>query len=121
MCASRAWQTARTRPRHPSNHRQLLRAQHIILVRSARRLPRRYGNLHFLGSPDHREYRLLADAFLREQSMQLIDTGDGVTVERNDDVSLSQAAFCRRAVGLDRHDKNTAWHSESKEANDLPR
>src|SRR5918994_2083557 len=54
-------------------------------------------------SEESRECGLLPDAFLGEQPMQLIDAGDGVTVERNDDVSLSQAAFCRRAVGFDRH------------------
>src|SRR5689334_20567208 len=82
------------------------------------RLARRHHELLLLGAAQHLDHRLLADALLGEEPVQLVDRADRLAGETHDDVAGKDAGGTRSASRRGRLDADAALARQVMEAHD---
>ena len=79
------------------------------------RLLRDDGEVQFLGASDDRQQRSGSQLGLGQQSMQVVDAADGVTVVGDDDISFEETGTLGWTAGFDGGDQNTALQRQMVE------
>ena len=72
----------------------------------------------FLGLPDKGHFCLYPDSLLSHLPMQIVDPGDGMTVESGDDIPLDQTCPLAGAIVLEGNNQNSGLCRQTVESNE---